>query len=45
MYYNETKIITENEKESAGKINFVIAVKKVLEKCMKLVCVSTIEEM
>ncbi len=44
-YYNETKIITENERESAGKINFVIAVKKVLEKCMKLVCVSKIEEM
>ena len=44
-YYNETRIVTDDEQESASKINFVRTIKNVLEADMKLVCINPIDEM
>lgn len=44
-YYNETKIITDSEEESAGRINLVRIIKNVLEHDMKLVMIGPIDEM
>ena len=44
-YYNENKIITDNEEESSKKINVIITIKNLLEKLMPLVCISPIQEM
>lgn len=44
-YYNETKIITDSEEESAGRINLVRIIKNVLERDMKLVMIGPIDEM
>ena len=44
-YYNENKIITDNELESAGKINLVKLMKEKLGKAMNLVCITPVNEM